>query len=167
MESAESAFCKYYFENKQKQGQVLVLVSLMQGGSFFCTVWLSEWCWRKMHIHWFCYQWKRPKISITRFRQINGYYLFLSFFFFDAQFDCFHLIIGKSRNVGHMKSSTPRTNNSVGTSPGSRPKSMMSSTSGSRAQYSNSTDQELSVQMTEFGFRRVKKTDDGSYGMHD
>nr|XP_034325555.1 titin homolog isoform X16 [Crassostrea gigas] len=70
---------------------------------------------------------------------------------------------GKSRNVGHMKSSTPRTNNSVGTSPGSRPKSMMSSTSGSRAQYSNSTDQELSVQMTEFGFRRVKKTDDGSY----
>nr|XP_034325569.1 uncharacterized protein LOC117689246 isoform X3 [Crassostrea gigas] len=40
---------------------------------------------------------------------------------------------------------------------------MMSSTSGSRAQYSNSTDQELSVQMTEFGFRRVKKTDDGSY----
>lgn len=25
----------------------------------------------------------------------------------------------------------------------------------------------LSVQMTEFGFRRVKKTDDGSYGMHD
>nr|XP_034325568.1 uncharacterized protein LOC117689246 isoform X2 [Crassostrea gigas] len=41
---------------------------------------------------------------------------------------------------------------------------MMSSTSGSRAQYSNSTDQELSVQMTEFGFRRVKKTDDGSYG---
>lgn len=98
---------------------------------------------------------------------MNGYYLFLSFFFFDAQFDCFHLIIGKSRNVGHMKSSTPRTNNSVGTSPGSRPKSMMSSTSGSRAQYSNSTDQELSVQMTEFGFRRVKKTDDGSYGMHD
>lgn len=97
---------------------------------------------------------------------MNGYYLFLSFFF-DAQFDCFHLIIGKSRNVGHMKSSTPRTNNSVGTSPGSRPKSMMSSTSGSRAQYSNSTDQELSVQMTEFGFRRVKKTDDGSYGMHD
>lgn len=35
MESAESAFCKYYLENKQKQGQVLVLVSLMQGGSFF------------------------------------------------------------------------------------------------------------------------------------
>lgn len=93
-------------------------------------------------------------------------FFFLSFFF-DAQFDCFHLIIGKSRNVGHMKSSTPRTNNSVGNSPGSRPKSMMSSISGSRAQYSNSTDQELSVQMTEFGFRRVKKTDDGSYGMHD
>lgn len=43
MESAESAFCKYYFENKQKQGQVLVLVSLMQGGSFFLhrvTVWM-------------------------------------------------------------------------------------------------------------------------------
>lgn len=35
MESAESAFCKYYFENKQKQRRVLVLVSLMQGGSFF------------------------------------------------------------------------------------------------------------------------------------
>lgn len=97
---------------------------------------------------------------------MNGYNLCLSFSFFGAQFDCFHLIIGKSRNVGHVKSSTPRTF-SVGNSPGSRPKSMMSSISGSRAQYSNSTDQELSVQMTEFGFRRVKKTDDGSYGMHD
>ena len=78
----------------------------------------------------------------------------------------FTLDSGKSRNSGHMKSSTPRTH-SLGTSSGSRPKSMMSSISGSRAQYSNSTDQELSVQMTEFGLRRVKKMDDGAYGMHD
>nr|XP_022329247.1 uncharacterized protein LOC111128093 isoform X4 [Crassostrea virginica] len=72
----------------------------------------------------------------------------------------------KSRNSGHMKSSTPRTH-SLGTSSGSRPKSMMSSISGSRAQYSNSTDQELSVQMTEFGLRRVKKMDDGAYDYYE
>ncbi|XP_048733464.1 titin homolog isoform X3 [Ostrea edulis] len=69
----------------------------------------------------------------------------------------------KSRNLGPMKSSTPRVQ-SLGSSSGSRPKSMMSSISGSRAQYTNSTDQDLSVHMTEFGLRRVKKTDDGAYG---
>lgn len=41
-ESAESAFCKYNFENKSNQKQVLVLVPLMQGGSFLhrVTVWM-------------------------------------------------------------------------------------------------------------------------------
>ncbi|KAK3093037.1 hypothetical protein FSP39_010347 [Pinctada imbricata] len=61
--------------------------------------------------------------------------------------------------MGPMKASTPRVSNE--NSP--RPKSMISSFSGSRAQYNNS-DQEINVHMTEFGMRRVKM-EDGSFGV--
>ena len=70
--------------------------------------------------------------------------------------------------MGKQNTSTPRTANlkKYAHRPSSRPRSITSSKEGSHAQTHYGTDKEITVQMTEYGMRRVKQ-DDFNYGMHD